>query len=75
MRTGTRRGDDPFFTQKTCDRCGEPLNVRTLSWFNNDTIGPKCMEKEKAIKEALKARGRDPAQYEACGYIPDPATA
>lgn len=70
MRTGTRRGDDPFFTKQTCDRCGEPLHVRILSWFTGETIGPKCMEQEKVLKEALKAKGEDTLKYEGCGYIP-----
>lgn len=70
MTTENLRRDDQFFTKQTCDRCGEPLSIRILSWFNGDTIGPKCMAEETAIKEALKAKGEDTLQYEDCGYIP-----
>lgn len=74
MRTGSRRGDDPFFTKKTCDRCGCPLHTRTMSWFTEEAICMDCSNKEKAIREALRAKGQDDRQYEGCGYVPDPAT-
>ena len=33
---------DEFFTKKVCDRCGKPLTVRTMSYFNTDAICPEC---------------------------------
>ena len=39
---------DNFFTQKTCDKCGESLESgRIMSMFNTDCICMKCSEKEK----------------------------
>lgn len=70
LRAAKRTTDDHFFTITQCERCGEPLHVRTCSWFNEQTIGEKCMEKEQQIKAALKARGEDPRTYEGCGYVP-----
>lgn len=62
--------NDPFFSQSKCSRCSNPLTVRTMSWFNNDTICMDCSKKEREIKDALKAQGKDPRDYEGCGYIP-----
>lgn len=60
---------DKFFSQTTCDRCPNPLTVRTMSWFNNDTICMECSDKESTIKKTLRANGIDDAM-EGCGYIP-----
>ena len=38
---------DEFFTKKVCDRCGKPLVVRTMSYFNTDAICPECAEAER----------------------------
>lgn len=65
-----RRGDT-FLTQDRCDRCGNPLHVRILSWFNEDTICMDCSDKEKPIKAALREKGIESAM-EGCGYVPDP---
>ena len=61
---------DSFFTQNKCDRCGGGLQVRMMSWFNADTICMECANKERAIKTELKLQGKDPRDYEGCGYIP-----
>ena len=58
-----------FFTEKDCNRCGKPLAVRTMSWFNNDTICMECSDKESEIKKSLRARGIDGAM-EGCGFVP-----
>ena len=60
---------DTFFTQTKCDRCGNPLPSRIMSWFTNETICIKCSKKEAEIKQKLKAQG-DNKDYEGCGYIP-----
>ena len=57
-----------FFTQKTCDRCGGPLPVRTMSWFTDETICGNCSKKEREIRDKLPNQGRD---REGCGYIPE----
>ena len=61
---------DTFFANKPCDRCGGDLQVRTMSWFTEETICIDCMRKETEIKEALKAQGKDPRDYEGCGHVP-----
>ena len=60
-----------FFSQGKCDRCSNSLNVRIMSWFNEDTICMECSTKETKIKEALRAKGIKNAM-EGCGYIPIP---
>ena len=59
---------DKFFNQDNCDRCHKPLMVRTMSWFNEDTICPVCSDKESEIRKKLPNAGKD---YEGCGYIPN----
>ncbi|TAL66713.1 MAG: gamma-glutamylcyclotransferase [Bacteroidetes bacterium] len=59
---------DKFFSKKYCDRCGNVLDARTMSWFNEDTICMDCFEKESEIKKKLQDGEKS---YEGCGYIPD----
>lgn len=59
-----------FFTQKNCDRCGQELDARIMSWFTSDTICLDCADKEDKIKAQLRAQGESPNSYEGCGYIP-----
>jgi predicted DNA-binding WGR domain protein len=58
-----------FFTKKMCDRCGNDLThwSRTLSWFSDEIICMDCEAEEKEIKEAIRDRGDDPANYEGIG--------
>jgi hypothetical protein len=63
--------NDMFFVQKTCSRCPNDLKARIMSWFNDDTICMECADKESKIKEALKEEGKNPSDYEGCGYIPE----
>jgi hypothetical protein len=58
---------DDFFTQTRCDRCGGPLTMRTMSWFNNDTICQVCAIEEGSIRKKLPENGKN---YEGCGYVP-----
>ena len=62
---------DKFFEQTTCDRCGEWLNSRTMSWFNDQTIGDKCSLAERKLRGELSNRGYDTRGFEGCGFIPD----
>ena len=61
---------DAFFRQKKCSRCPNTLFVRTMSWFNNDTICMDCSKAEDEIKLKLRKQGKDPAKFEGCGFIP-----
>ena len=63
-------GGDRFFHTDKCDRCGEPLSGKIMSWFNNDALCLTCSAEEDEIKERLRRKGFDPADYEGCGYIP-----
>jgi len=56
-----------FFTQENCDRCGKTLNVRTMSWFTDETICMDCSAKEDEIKKTLPDNGQS---LEGCGYLP-----
>jgi len=50
---------DRFFTQKTCDRCGNSLvGGRIMSMYNTDCICLACKEKERErvdYQEAVQA--------------------
>jgi len=63
--------NDEFFTQENCDRCGKKLLARIMSWFNNQTICLKCSAKEDDLKQQLKDAGKNPSDYEGCGYPKD----
>ena len=54
---------DPFFTQKTCDRCGGSLECgRTMSMYNKDCICMACYEAEKKRPDYNKAVEADRAE-------------
>ena len=63
---------DKFFNQKNCDRCGNSLIVRIMSWFTSETICMECSKAETELKKSLPNGGRD---HEGCGYIPEPEKA
>lgn len=63
--------NDNFFNIKNCQRCGNDLKVRTMSWFTEETICMTCSDKEATIKSELRAKGINDA-LEGCGYIPNP---
>jgi len=55
---------DEFFTKKTCDRCGGPLDGgRTMSMFNEQTICMRCKEAETRLPEY---RAAEAAELAAC---------
>ena len=56
--------NDTFFMANVCERCGEPLDARTMSWFNTETICMKCARKEDKLKQKMRERGMNPDDYE-----------
>jgi len=61
---------DEFFNKKNCDRCGEILKVRIMSWFTKDTLCMACKDREDQLKQNLEEKGTDVRALEGCGYIP-----
>ncbi len=60
---------DRFFTQTTCDRCGESLKGgRIMSMFNTDCICLKCKEKEQLDPEYSKALQAERKQVQKGNY-------
>ena len=62
---------DKFFDQENCDRCGKKLFGRIMSWFTNETICTACSEREDELKQLLLDAGKNPDEYEGCGYLPE----
>ena len=62
---------DTFFTQEKCDRCDNKLNVRTTSWFTEETICAECAKKETKLKAEMRKQGINPDVYEGCGFVPN----
>ena len=62
---------DAFFSTENCGRCGKALKVRTMSWFTTEAICMECHDKEAEVKQRLQAAGKNPDDYEGCGYIPE----
>ncbi|MGA2296061.1 MAG: gamma-glutamylcyclotransferase [FCB group bacterium] len=60
--------EDKFFTQSQCDRCGNNLYARIMSFFTTETICLDCSLKEDELKQNLPDGGKS---YEGCGYIPN----
>ena len=61
---------DDFFNKKCCDRCGEILKSRIMSWFNEDTLCSACKGRENELKDNLRDKGVNVEALEGCGYIP-----
>jgi hypothetical protein len=59
--------NDEFFIKEFCDRCGNGLIARTMSWFTTETICIPCAGDERNIRRCLPNMGKD---FEDCGYIP-----
>lgn len=60
---------DDFFTQATCDRCGNKLDGgRIMSMFSTDCICTICSEKEKHDKDYYKALKADHEQIKKNNY-------
>lgn len=61
---------DEFFSKQNCDRCGNTLTIRTMSWFTDECICSVCSSKESALKQKLEKNGIDTAELEGCGFVP-----
>ena len=72
MPDNDNNDNDTFFSKTKCDRCSNDLKVRTMSWFNKDTICMECKDKEDDLKDDLRQTGVNPSQLEGCGYLPTP---
>ena len=57
-----------FFEKDNCDRCHNELTVRTMSWFNTDTICMNCSDWEDKI---LEARPESKVELENIGHVPE----
>ena len=64
-------GQDSFFNKRNCDRCGNALTSRIMSWFTEETICGDCSDNEDNIKKQMLAKDLDLGDYEGCGYVPD----
>lgn len=62
--------NDRFFSLMSCDRCGESLPARIMSWFTDSVLCMECHKKELEIRNRLPEMGK---AYEGCGYIPKEA--
>lgn len=60
---GIRRDD-------RCERCSRVMAVRTVSYFNEESICMRCLAKERTLRARLRSRGIDPATLAGCGYLP-----
>lgn len=61
---------DDFFAATRCQRCGTDRGAYTMSWFTDIRICLNCAELEDRLKESMRRVGKNPADYEGCGYIP-----
>lgn len=66
FQIGGKMNDD-FFDKRLCDRCGEKLHTRYLSWFNWDVICNSCYSVEKVIKKEIEKTG---LETEGIGIVP-----
>lgn len=62
--------EDTFLINQKCERCGNKLDVRIMSWFNEDIICMNCSRTENQMKVRLRQFGIRDA-LEGCGYIPN----
>jgi len=60
-----------FLNRDNCERCGAKLIARITSWFTTATICLDCSKKEDEIKQKLRQQGKNPSDFEGCGYIPE----
>jgi hypothetical protein len=61
------------FIQSFCDRCGVVLpEGRMMSFFLNETICPKCSQKEEEIRAKIRHKASEDADlvYQGCGFLP-----
>lgn len=51
------KGRSTGLTSNICERCGEPLRVKQISWFTRQPIGLKCIAEEDALKSTMRQVG------------------
>ncbi len=54
----------------TCHRIIYRAADWRVSWFKNEEICVKCDDEEADLKIRLVKAGRNPKDYEGCGYLP-----
>ena len=55
-----------------CGRCHKIIfNQWEVSWFTDEEICVECAGKEVDIKAGLVKAGKNPGDYEGCGYLPE----
>lgn len=60
---------DRFFTQKTCDRCGNSLEKgRIMSMYSTECICMTCYEEEQKRSDYEDARAADHEQIRSGNY-------
>lgn len=52
-----------FNSYGVCDRCGQRTNTFKTSWFNTDSLCPRCQEVEKGHPDFELARA---VEHQAC---------
>ncbi|MBT4838135.1 MAG: hypothetical protein HON94_12395 [Methylococcales bacterium] len=58
-----------YYTKQNCDRCGNQLTVRKVSWFTDDILCIVCVKKEQVMREELDPD--EEQKLKGCGYLPD----
>jgi hypothetical protein len=61
---------DGILRDDRCERCSRLIAVRTVSYFNEQTICLGCHGEERELLARLRSRGVDPATLAGCGYLP-----
>ncbi len=55
-----------------CERCHALIyRIWKTSWFTDEEICIACADKEDEIKAKLVKAGKNPTDYEGCGYLPE----
>lgn len=62
---------DEFFDKDRCERCGNELKIRTMSFFKDEIICGDCDSEEQTLMKRMRDQGLSPSDYEGCGTIPD----
>lgn len=60
-----------LYAHDRCDRCGKITSVRSQSYFTDHTVCMACLAEEGLVMAGLRSSGKDPADFEGCGCIPD----
>jgi len=61
---------DGILRDDRCDRCARLMNVRAVSFFNEESVCSDCLEEERELIMRLRLRGLDPVKLAGCGNVP-----